>query len=66
MKVFTIGQPEKDREMRIAAAIADKSLLAKISENDADLAKLSRPAFHSDEAYDGASPDIGIISRVYS
>jgi len=42
VKVFTIGHTEEGREM-IAAAIADESLLAKISENDARLAKLGDP-----------------------
>src|SRR6201993_2553537 len=42
VKVFTIGHTEEGREM-IAAAIADESLLAKMSENDARLAKLADP-----------------------
>ncbi|MBV8435896.1 MAG: hypothetical protein JOY95_00100, partial [Silvibacterium sp.] len=42
VKVFTIGRTEEGREM-IAAAIADESLLVKLSENDARLAKLADP-----------------------
>ncbi len=42
VKVFTIGRTEEGREM-IAAAIADESLLAKMAENDARLAKLADP-----------------------
>jgi Zinc carboxypeptidase len=42
VKVFTIGHTEEGREM-IAAAIADESLLAKMKENDARLAKLADP-----------------------
>jgi Zinc carboxypeptidase len=42
VKVFTIGHTEEGREM-IAAAIADESLLAKLPENDARLAKLADP-----------------------
>jgi hypothetical protein len=42
VKVFTIGHSEEGREM-IAAAIADESLLAKMPENDARLAKLADP-----------------------
>jgi hypothetical protein len=42
VKVFTIGHTEEGREM-IAAAIADESLLAKMAENDARLAKLADP-----------------------
>jgi Zinc carboxypeptidase len=42
VKVFSIGHSEEGREM-IAAAIADESLLAKMSENDARLAKLADP-----------------------
>jgi hypothetical protein len=42
VKVFTIGHTEEGREM-IAAAIADESLLTKMEENDARLAKLADP-----------------------
>jgi hypothetical protein len=42
VKVFSIGHTEEGREM-IAAAIGDESLLAKLPENDARLAKLSDP-----------------------
>ena len=42
VKVFTIGHTEEGREM-IAAAIGDESLLAKLPENDARLAKLADP-----------------------
>ncbi len=42
VKVFSIGQTEEGREM-IAAAIADETLLAKMAENDARLAKLADP-----------------------
>jgi Zinc carboxypeptidase len=42
VKVFSIGHSEEGREM-IAAAIGDESLLAKLSENDARLAKLADP-----------------------
>ncbi len=42
VKVFSIGHSEEGREM-IAAAIADESLLAKMPENDARLAKLADP-----------------------
>ncbi|MGA9244441.1 MAG: M14 family zinc carboxypeptidase [Silvibacterium sp.] len=42
VKVFSIGQTEEGREM-IAAAIADETLLAKMPENDARLAKLADP-----------------------
>ena len=42
VKVFSIGHTEEGREM-IAAAVADESLLAKLLENDARLAKLADP-----------------------
>jgi hypothetical protein len=42
VKVFSIGHSEEGREM-IAAAIADESLLARLPENDARLAKLADP-----------------------
>ena len=42
VKVFTIGHSEEGREM-IAVAVADESLLAKMPENDARLAKLADP-----------------------
>jgi len=42
VKVYSIGHTEEGREM-IAAAVADESLLAKMSENDTRLAKLADP-----------------------
>src|SRR6201996_2509925 len=42
IKVLTIGHTEEGREM-IAAAIADESLLARVKDNDARLAKLADP-----------------------
>ena len=42
VKVFSIGHTEEGREM-IAAAVADESLLAKMTDNDARLAKLGDP-----------------------
>src|SRR6202451_3939760 len=42
VKVVTIGHTEEGREM-IAAAIADESLLARLKDNDARLAKLGDP-----------------------
>jgi hypothetical protein len=42
VKVFSIGHTEEGREM-IAAAIGDESLLSKLPENDARLAKLADP-----------------------
>src|SRR5216110_119961 len=42
VKVFSIGTTEEGREM-IAVAIASKSLLAKLDENKARLAKLADP-----------------------
>jgi hypothetical protein len=42
VKVITIGHTEEGREM-IAAAVADESLLARVKENDARLAKLADP-----------------------
>jgi hypothetical protein len=42
VKAFTIGHTEEGREM-VAAAIADESLLRKLPENDARLAKLADP-----------------------
>ncbi len=50
VKVFSIGHSEEGREM-IAAAVADESLLAKLAENDARLAKLADPrAINMDDA----------------
>jgi Zinc carboxypeptidase len=42
VKVITIGHSEEGREM-IAAAVADESLMARLKENDARLAKLADP-----------------------
>ena len=42
VRVFTIGHSEEGREM-IAAAVADESLLAKMTENDARLSQLGDP-----------------------
>ncbi|GGG97971.1 M14 family zinc carboxypeptidase [Silvibacterium dinghuense] len=42
VKVFSIGHTEEGREM-IAAAIGDESLITKMQENDARLAKLADP-----------------------
>ena len=42
VKVFTIGKTEEGREM-IAVAVADETLLAKLDENRARLAKLADP-----------------------